>query len=109
MSFVLNLISEAVIDTEATDAAWVHAKIVDNAESPEEANLDELRLWLDQRSTGQAEMYNIKKWHEFRMLTSPKGPIEKLVKALMPLSRLGRIFLVSVSPFIPTFSSSWMS
>lgn len=36
------------------------------------------------------------------MLTSPKGPIEKLVKAGMPLSRLGRMFLVSISPIIHT-------
>lgn len=48
-------------------------------------------------------MYRNREWHEFRMLASPKGPIEKLVKALMPLSRLGRIFLVSTSQIIPAF------
>lgn len=78
-----------------TDAAWAHAKIVDNAETPEQSTLNELRLWLNQRSSGQAEMYRNKEWHEFRMLVSPKGPIEKLVKATLPLSRLGRTLLVS--------------
>lgn len=82
-----------------TDTAWAHARIVDTAEIPEESTLDELRLWLYQRSTGQAAMYRNRGWHEFRMLASPKGPIEKLVKALMPLSRLGRIFLVSIYPY----------
>lgn len=86
---------EVRINAQATDAALVHAKMIDNAEAPEESTLDQLRLWLDQRSRGQAEMYRNKEWHEFRMLASAKGPIEKLVKAMMPISRLGRIFLVS--------------
>lgn len=90
-----------MINIKATDSAWAHAKIVDNAESPEQSTLDELRLWLNQRSTGQAEMYRNKEWHEFRMLASPKGPIEKLVKATMPLSRLGRVLLVSISLTMP--------
>lgn len=99
------LVQRSVINTKTTDAAWEHARLVDTAETPEESTLDELRLWLDQRSTGQAAMYRNKKWHEFRMLASPKGPIEKLVKALMPLSRLGRIFLVSTSLIMPIFHS----
>lgn len=94
-----------MINVKATDSAWAHAKIVDNAESPEQSTLDELRLWIGQRSSGQAEMYKNKEWHEFRMLASPKGPIEKLVKATMPLSRLGRVFLVSISLTMPSFHS----
>lgn len=81
---------------EWQDAAWAHAKMVDNADVPEESSLDQLRLWLDQRSRDQVCLYKNKEWHEFRMLAPGKGPIEKLVKALMPLSRLGRIMLVSI-------------
>lgn len=93
---MLNPNSEIVFHIKSTDTAWVHAKIVDNAEAPEESTLDQLRLWLNQRSKDQAQMYRARKWHEFRMFAPPKGPIEKLVKAVMPLSRLGRIFLVSI-------------
>ena len=81
---------------EWQDAAWAHAKMVDNADVPEESSFDQLRLWLDQRSRDQVCLYKNKEWHEFRMLAPGKGPIEKLVKALMPLSRLGRIMLVSI-------------
>lgn len=92
---------EIETDAKGKDAAWVHAKLVDNAEAPEESSLDQLRLWLDQRSIGQIDMYRHKEWHEFRMLASAKGPIEKLVKAVMPISRLGRIILVSIYLLCP--------
>lgn len=107
--YSLHFNGEVVINVEATDAAWVHAKTVDNAETPEESTLDQLRLWLDQRSSGQADMYKNREWHEFRMLASPKGPIEKLVKALMPLSRLGRLCLVSIYLVISTSLSLSLS
>jgi hypothetical protein len=73
--------------------------MVDNADAPEESTLDQLRLWLEQRSRDQACLYKDREWYEFRMLPPAKGPIEKLVKALMPLSRLGRAMLVSNSIF----------
>lgn len=84
-------------DSRAQDAAWVNAKIIDNTGAPEDSSLQQLRLWLDQRSSGQVDMYRDKEWHEFRMLALEKGPIEKLVKAIMPLTRIGRIILVSIS------------
>lgn len=71
--------------------------MVDNADAPEETSLDELRIWLDQRSRDQFDLYRNKEWHNFRMLAPAKGPIEKLVKAFMPLSTLGRMILVSLS------------
>lgn len=94
---------EIITNLASQDAAWTHAKTVDDADAPEESSLDQLRLWLDQRSRDQACLYKDKEWHEFRMLTPGKGPIEKLVKALMPISRLGRMMLVSISlPYYTT-------
>lgn len=84
-------------DLKRRDSAWVHASIVDNAEVPEESKLDQLRTWLDQKSTCQVGLYRSKEWHEFRMLTPSKGPVDKLVKSMMPLSRLGRTILVSIA------------
>ena len=75
----------------------MNARIIDNTGTPEESSLQQLRLWLGQRSSGQVDMYKDKEWHEFRMLALAKGPIEKLVKAIMPLTRLGRVILVSIS------------
>lgn len=86
-------------NAKGQDSAWVHARIVENADTPEPASLDQLRLWLDQRSPEQVELYRTKEWYEFRMLASGKGPIEKFVKAIMPISRLGQIILVSDSHY----------
>ncbi|KAH8768198.1 hypothetical protein F5883DRAFT_554183 [Diaporthe sp. PMI_573] len=75
------------------DAAWVYGKIVDNTRPPDESSLDQLRLWLDQRSSGQVGTYRKREWHDFRILSSQQGPIEKVIKVLAPLTKIGRFVL----------------
>lgn len=82
-------------DMKEQDAALVYGKIVDNTRPPDESSLDQLRLWLDQRSSGQADTYRRREWHDFRILSSQQGPIERVVKVLAPLTKIGRVVLVS--------------
>lgn len=98
--------SDTWLTSDEEDASWENAKIINNAESPKQSDLEQLRLWLDQRSNEQVPMYRDRQWHELRVLVTAKGPIEKLVKAIMPITRLGRIILVSIPPPQPSPSSS---
>lgn len=73
----------------------MYGKIIDNTRPPDESSLDQLRLWLDQRSSGQVDIYRKREWHDFRILSYQQGPIERVVKVLAPLTKIGRVILVS--------------
>ncbi|KAF3762551.1 hypothetical protein M406DRAFT_332931 [Cryphonectria parasitica EP155] len=76
------------------DAEMLRAKkMVSYSETPEESSLDQLRLWLSERWAGQLDMYQDKKACDFWSLAPTRGPIERLVKGFMPVTRLGSILL----------------
>lgn len=82
-------------DEPLLDSAFVNARMVDGAGIPQASSLKELQSWLCQRSSAQLDMYHGKDTDEFRLLTPAMGPIEGLVKTIMPVTKLGSIILVS--------------
>lgn len=67
---------------------------MDDSESPRETSLQQLKLWLAQRSKGQLDQYRGSDADAFRKLGPRVGPIEELIKAIIPVTKAGAVLLV---------------
>lgn len=73
----------------------MNARIVGSSECPERRSLQQLRLWLAQASPGHVGPYESEDIEDFRMLAPRQGPIENLVKTILPVAHVGSFILVS--------------
>ncbi|KAJ4386814.1 hypothetical protein N0V93_009712 [Gnomoniopsis smithogilvyi] len=78
------------------DATLVNSKSIESSERPQKGSLEEVKLWLSERSRDQLELYKSSDPDNFRIIGSTKGPMDKLVKTIIPVTKLGAVLLVSL-------------
>lgn len=71
------------------------SKAIEISERPHKGSLEEARLWLSMRSRSQLALYKSSDPDAFRMVGPRVGPMERLVKTLVPVTKLGSVLYVS--------------
>lgn len=79
------------------DATLVNSQSIESSERPQKGSLEEVKLWLSERSRDQLELYQSSDPDNFRIIGSRQGPMEKLVKTIIPVTKMGAVLLVSLS------------
>lgn len=79
------------------DVAWVNSKLIEEGREPDPNSVYELQTYLDRRSRGQLPQYESQNVLDFRLLKPRIGFIERAIKVVMPVKRVGRWVLVSLS------------
>ncbi|KAJ4413988.1 hypothetical protein N0V82_008198 [Gnomoniopsis sp. IMI 355080] len=78
------------------DATLVNSKSIESSDRPQKGSLEEVKLWLSERSRDQLELYSSSDPENFRIIGSRKGPMDSLVKTIIPVTKLGAVLLFAM-------------